>query len=490
MKIKIIKKLEEMSTTGGIQGVPGSFGSSKDIEAFNKKQEREQRLKGHRIDEMMSSSATKEFDPTHSVTSDEVFAGQKDRMAQQGLKNENIEESPEIEEAKRILDEKGYVAWGIISSGQFGSVFHAETEDGQGVAIKTLWTKAGDKNKKIRKVTIDDLNREVRNYRVIGNARNKDADIAKHFPEVFDTFIENDSSGNPMAFIVMEKLKPLSADAKQHLPDPAYYASKKNVALGRPAADLKNMAGESQTLEKRAEMFFTENDKAIDKIRNDLLRLIYPNKRDIPIVKGSINNIALGPLQRYAQISQTNEADKLIDDKVSNIFFKSLPEKTVSSYLANKDVPNLQNSMKQLDTMIKDYSDNKFVTLSILHIAENYVRALRGSGIFNVDFALEIALRDLQKSIRMHTLTHSSYKRKYMRDPKQSSGGRGVEGALMKIRPVTGLFPQDLHWGNFLEREDGTIVVVDLGLFKNTGDFRKDKQKLAENKTITIKILR
>ena len=60
--------------------------------------------------------------------------------------------------------------------------------------------------------------------------------------------------------------------------------------------------------------------------------------------------------------------------------------KTVGSYLTNKDVPNLQNSMKQLDTMIKDYSDNKFVTLSIMHIAENYVRALRGSGIFNVDF--------------------------------------------------------------------------------------------------------
>ena len=82
---------------------------------------------------MMSSSASKEFDPTHSVTSDEVFAGQRERMDQQRTKNENKEESPEIEEAKRILDEKGYVAWGIISSGQLGSVFHAETEDGQGI---------------------------------------------------------------------------------------------------------------------------------------------------------------------------------------------------------------------------------------------------------------------------------------------------------------------------------------------------------------------
>ena len=397
MKIKIVKKLEEMATTGGIQGVPGSFGSSKDIESFNKKQEREQRLKGHRIDEMMSSSASKEFDPTHSVTSDEVFAGQRERMDQQGLKNENIEESPEIEEAKRILDEKGYVAWGIISSGQFGSVFHAETEDGQGIAIKTLWTKAGDKDKKIREVTIDDLKREVRNYRIIGAARNKDADIAKHFPEVFDTFIENDSSGNPMAFIVMEKLKPLSPDAKQHIPDPAYFAAKKNVGLGVPADRFKSRSGESQSLEKRAEMFFTENDAAIDKVRNDLLRLIYPNKKDIPIVKGSINNIALGPLQRYAQVSQTKEADKLIDDKVSNIFFKSLPEKTVSSYMMNKDVPNLQNSMKQLDTMVKEYGDNKFVTLSILHIAENYVRALKESGISNVDFALEIVLKRFAK---------------------------------------------------------------------------------------------
>ena len=47
---------------------------------------------------------------------------------------------------------------------------------------------------------------------------------------------------------------------------------------------------------------------------------------------------------------------------------------------------------------------------------------------------------------------------------------------------MTLLYPQDLHWGNFLERDDGTIVVVDLGLFKNTGDFRKDKQKLAAAK--------
>ena len=58
-----------------------------------------------------------------------------------------------------------------------------------------------------------------------------------------------------------------------------------------------------------------------------------------------------------------------------------------------------------------------------------------------------------------------------MKDPKQSSDGRGVEGALMKIRPTTGLFPQDLHWGNFLERGRWHNCCCRLGAFQEQGRF-------------------
>ena len=495
MKIKIIKKLKETSTTGAIQGAPGAFGSSKDIESFNKKEEREQRLKGPRIVEMMSTSGTKGYNAIDRVTADEEFLGQKERMSQQGLRNESIEESPEIEEAKRILDEKGYVAWGIISSGQFGSVFHGETEDGQPLAIKVLWTKAGDTSKKSREVTIDDLNREVRNYRMIGKARGKSEDVAKHFPEVFETFMEDDSSGNPMAFIVMEKLKPLSPDAEQHLPDPSYFAAKKGRGLEVPAHRIRNVSGKSQSIDKRAEMFFLENEKHMSQIKRDLENLVPTDKKDSPTIKGALKNVALGPLQRYASISQTKEADKIIDEKISNIFFKALPAKTSVLDDEEFEPPKLSNSMRLLGRMTKEYRENKFVTLSILHIVEQFMSIAKEVGIDSIDFTLETMLKQLQAAIRQHTLTHSAYKTKQMRNPKDSSGGKGVEAALMKIRPMTGLFPQDLHWGNFLERDDGTIVVVDLGLFKNRGDFRRDANKnntktVTENKKITVKILR
>ena len=495
MKIKIIKKLKETSSTVAIQGGGGVFGSSRDIETFNKEEEREQRLKGPRIVEMMSTSSTNGYNGIDRITAEEEFSGLQDRMKHQGLKNENIEESPEIEEAKRILDEKGYVAWGVISSGQFGSVFHGETESGRPLAIKVLWTKAGDASKKTREVTIDDLNREVRNYRIIGKARSKDEDVAKHFPEVFDTFIEKDGSGSPMAFIVMEKLGQLSPEAEQHLPDPSYFAAKKGRGLEVPAQRIRNVDGKSQSIDKRAEMFFIENEKHISQIRRDLESLVPAEKKSSPTIKGALENIALGPLQRYASASQTRDADRIIDDKISNIFFKSLPKKTPIGDGDEFEAPKLPSAMKLLGKMTKEYRENKFVTLSILHIVEQFIRVAKEVEIDNIDFTLESVLKQLQAAIRQHTLTHSAYKTKQMRKPKESSGGKGVEGALMKIRPMTGLFPQDLHWGNFLERDDGTIVVVDLGLFKNRGDFRKDANKkmnktVVESKKITVKILR
>jgi hypothetical protein len=155
--------------------------------------------------------------------------------------------------------------------------------------------------------------------------------------------------------------------------------------------------------------------------------------------------------------------------------------------------------MKQLNRMVNEYKENKFVVLSILHIVEQFMRVAKELGLASIDFALENVLKSLQKAIRLHTNIHTAYKSKQIKNPTLPGGRPGVEKALMKIREFTGLFPQDLHWKNLMQRDDNTIVVVDLGLFKNRGDFRRDKEKkekiagaetMQESKHFSFKVVR
>ena len=90
MKIKIKRKLREMSSVGGgaIQGYAGSpLGTKEENEKFNKKEEEDSKLKGKRLEERYSTQSVRGAHVTKSVSGEEEHEGHVERSRHQGLKN-------------------------------------------------------------------------------------------------------------------------------------------------------------------------------------------------------------------------------------------------------------------------------------------------------------------------------------------------------------------------------------------------------------------
>jgi len=108
MKLKIKKKkevIDEMSSMSGgsVQGYGGPFGDDKTIDAFNKKQEREQRLSGSKLAEMYSTQGLAGKNKQQLVSGEEEHEGHVERSQAQGLKNviEEEESEDKLEETKK-----------------------------------------------------------------------------------------------------------------------------------------------------------------------------------------------------------------------------------------------------------------------------------------------------------------------------------------------------------------------------------------------------
>ena len=108
MRLRIKKKkevLDEMSSMSGgsVQGYAGSFGDDKTVDAFNKEQEREQRLKGSKLAEMYSTQGLAGKNVKQLVSGEEEHEGHVERSKAQGLKNVMEEEDSDdkLEETKK-----------------------------------------------------------------------------------------------------------------------------------------------------------------------------------------------------------------------------------------------------------------------------------------------------------------------------------------------------------------------------------------------------
>jgi len=91
MKIRIKKKqvIDEMSSVGlgAVQGYGAPLGSPEGIDAFNKEQEREQRLKGDSLIEMFSTQGIAGRNVQQNVSPEDEHAGHVERSQHQGLRN-------------------------------------------------------------------------------------------------------------------------------------------------------------------------------------------------------------------------------------------------------------------------------------------------------------------------------------------------------------------------------------------------------------------
>ena len=88
---------------GSVQGYGGPLGDDKTVDAFNKEQEREQRLKGSKLAEMYSTQGIAGKNAQQLVSGEEEHAGHVKRSKHQGLKNVMEEEECEdkLEETKK-----------------------------------------------------------------------------------------------------------------------------------------------------------------------------------------------------------------------------------------------------------------------------------------------------------------------------------------------------------------------------------------------------
>jgi len=97
---KTKEPLDEMSSmSGGAgHGFGAPLGSKEDNEAFNKKQEQEQRLKGDRLAEMYSTSGGRGQSVVTDVTGEEEHEGHVEKSRYQGLKNVTMEQEDNLKQ--------------------------------------------------------------------------------------------------------------------------------------------------------------------------------------------------------------------------------------------------------------------------------------------------------------------------------------------------------------------------------------------------------
>ena len=465
IKIKIKKKLDEMSSAGAVVGYAGPFGSPEDVDAFNKNGAKEQRLKGDKMVEMMSTSTGKDVVRNFSVEDEQaVFDGQKERAKLQG--NRAITEGDKDRTTNSFIESEllkhgikgleGNEKRKYLGGGVYGGVWEAtRADDEYPGAIKVV---SADE---------EDIDREIRNYTRISRAREKSSLIEKHFPETFDAWKAKNEDGKTFGFIFMEKLEPVHPDAKQHLPDVAYW----RAAKGKPSKFAKSLG---QDISKRAEIYF-KSDKFLNVLDSSLEEMNKDVDFNLDFAKKRLNLETISILDRQAA---SEEAEEIIKAKLDK-----------AEKLSNDK--NLTKSLKKLRFLLKDFEESKFSQLTLLQLFNVFAeygedRASKDSNLLiNLDDEIKGILDYVMNSTRTGTFTHSHYDRRRKREPKQPEKQEGVEAGILDLYNKTGLYARDLHWNNFLSRPSGELVVVDLGLFK----MGRELKKMKESRKYRIKLL-
>ena len=227
---------------GSVQGYAGSpLASKEENEKFNKKQEKEQRLKGKKLAEMYSTQGLAGRNRQQIVAGEEEHFGHVERSRHQGLKNvmEADDETATMDmdpgankptelsnfgsnlqdlspTARKAVTDAGYKFVDYLGGGQFGKVFK----------VKNPATNR-EEAMKIVMGTPNSVNREVRNYDLVQKARKKSATIAKHFPETYASW-QQDGFG----FIAMEILEPVK------YADEAMVIDRTNIMSTQAAGDV------------------------------------------------------------------------------------------------------------------------------------------------------------------------------------------------------------------------------------------------------------
>lgn len=484
MKIRIKKKknLEEMSSMSGgsVQGYAGSpLASKEETEQFNRKQEKDQRLKGKKLTEMYSTRGMSGRNKQQVVSGEKEHAGHVERSKHQGLLNvmENDDEETlsfvgptELSDfgsnlqqtsptARKAVKDAGYRFVDYLGGGQFGKVFKVKNP-----ALNR------EEAMKIVTGTPNSTNREVRNYQLIQDARTKSETLAKHFPETYAAW-KQDGFG----FIAMEILEPVQYS------DEAMLVDKTNLRSAEESDRVADVDLEDQSFKAKQWFDTTFLDSLAgnsDKIEAHALQGIQ--------VSDDVDN---GDLLFYT--SPTFMRGLKAQAEGGNLAFSDKIDEHLSIFLNN---PTSFPETARILGIVKDETPDAPHVPVALGVIANVIMNIRGNALQQQGQQLDVLALDrvisnglvaFVKGYREFSTMRIGYDKK---GPKVATGTEkeSWDKVIKELYDVTGLVARDVHYGNVMQRPNGDLVIVDLGLFKMQGD----TPGLFESKKYKLKILR
>ena len=462
-------------------------------EAFNKKEEREQRLKGPRLVEMYSSAGIKGLSMAKNVTGEEEHEGHVERSKHQGLKNvvesddmetdtmPQVEKEPEElttvgmvsnqlrkrfgNEVMNSIKSKGVEVEGELGSGMFGVVLKVDYFDDK-VALKIVAD--GPKFN-----GVDWKEREMRNYKIIGKARGSNPLLSKHFPKVIDVW-----EAGGYGLILMELLEPITNISDVFIPDKSHLISRKSPANVVRTSDRSEYVDQS----KKAEVYFRSEfleflagfgDRLVSHFNKKYKPVGDPSEHfDLQIEIAPTNISALERLyttnRPYFEEKFKTHYDYLMGmrqqfRKTTDILYIAREETTGAPYLVLA-MAIIAHTAIQIAFANDPDTEVQFVDLDVSDILATFVRGYREFSSFK-----------------------TGYKERQIGKDKGFLSGEWNK-TFEALYDATNLTPKDMHYNNVMQRSNGDLVVVDLGLFRE--ETEKGFKLKFENKKYKVKFLR
>lgn len=485
-KIKIKKNLEETNamSAGGVQGYGAPLGDPESNEAFNKKQEKDQRLKGDRLAEMYSTQGLAGKNKQQIISAEEEHAGYVKRSKDQGLQNvteqertQTIELSPDQDQINTAIDtlgnarqnmpkkalkavtDAGYEIIGYLGGGQFGKVFKVNNprhnrEEAMKIVMGTPFA----------------IDREVRNYDLVQQGRSQSEILAKHFPETYAAW-KQDNFG----FIAMEILEPVRYS------DEAMLVDKTNL-ISRDEKDQVPESVPSNQSPKAKQWFSTEFMDSLRGNSSKVEAFALQGIQDPPDLDNGDLLYFTSPAFMSGLRSQFETKNPAFDDKV---------EEHLNNFLNNAQ--SFPQTSRILNIVKDETPDAPYVAVALGVIA-NVVMNIRGQAL--QDKGIQINFVELDRIMAGSLVTFVKGYREYstmrlgydVKGPDVATGSstESWDKVAKELHDVTGLAPRDVHYGNIMQRPNGDLVIVDLGLFRN----ETDPKRMFESKKFQIKIKR
>lgn len=470
-------------TGGAVQGYAGSPLSSKEEnEKFNKKQEDEQKLKGKKLTEMYSTRGLSGRNRQQIVSGEDEHAGHVERSKQQGLKNvmesddeatmsvlpptaisdfgSNLQQTSPT--ARKAVQDAGYKFKDYLGGGQFGQVFKViNTQTGMEQAMKIVTG------------TPNSTNREVRNYELVQDARKKSEVIAKHFPETYASWKQND-----FGFIAMEILEPVAYEDEAMLVDMTNLSSQ--AARGEVAGGVSS-DNQSYKAKQWFDTTFLDSLKgSSEKIENHALQGLQ--------LTTPMDN---GDLLFYTSPTFMNGLKAQAESFSPEFYNKS--DEHLEIFLNTQGRLAFPKTSRILGIVKGETRDAEYIAVSLGVIA-NVILNIRGKAqqelgqqvdTMEIDNVISSALIPFVKGYRQFSTMRIGYDKK---GPKVATGTEKEywDKVIKELYDLTGLVARDVHYGNVMQRPNGDLVIVDLGLFKMQGD----TPGLFESRKYKLKILR